>query len=58
MGASFFVGAPLGGGFLLGIQKDIGRRAQRMDMSVHWELGERVETGLCRRGLSLYGSSI
>jgi len=26
------------GGSLLGIQKDIGRRAQRMDMSVHQEL--------------------
>jgi hypothetical protein len=36
-GATFLVGAPLGGS-LLGIQKDIGRRAQRMDMSIHWEL--------------------
>jgi hypothetical protein len=34
---SFLVGAPLGGS-LLGIQKDIGRRAQRMDMSIHREL--------------------
>jgi hypothetical protein len=36
-GASFLVGALLGGS-LLGIQKDIERRAQRMDMSVHREL--------------------
>jgi hypothetical protein len=57
MGASLFVGAPLAGS-LLGIQKDIGRRDQRMDMSVHWELGEIVETGLCRQGISLYASSV
>jgi len=37
MGASSLVGAPLWGS-LLGIQKDIGRRAQRMDMFVHREL--------------------
>jgi hypothetical protein len=36
-GPSFFVRALFGGSFL-GIQKDIGRRAQRMDMSVHREL--------------------
>jgi hypothetical protein len=36
-GASFFVRA-LFGGSLLGIQKDIGRRAQTMDMFIHREL--------------------
>jgi hypothetical protein len=36
-GTSFLVEAPLGSS-LLGIQKDIGRRVQRMDMSVHREL--------------------
>jgi hypothetical protein len=36
-GASLFVEA-LFGGSLPGIQKDIGRRALRMDMSVHREL--------------------
>jgi hypothetical protein len=36
-GASFLVGALLGGS-LLGIQKDIERKGQRMDMSVHQEL--------------------
>jgi hypothetical protein len=36
-GASFLVGALLGGS-LLGIQKDIGERAQRMDMYVHREI--------------------
>jgi hypothetical protein len=36
-GASFYIGALLGGS-ILGIQKDTGRRAQGMDMSIHWEL--------------------
>jgi len=36
-GSSFLVGAPFGSS-LLGIQKEIGRKAQRMDMSVHREL--------------------
>jgi len=36
-GASFFVGALLGGSLLV-IQKDRGRRAERMDMSVPREL--------------------
>jgi hypothetical protein len=46
------------GGSLLGIQKDIGERAQRMDMYVHREIWKIVKTGLCRRGISLYGSSV
>ena len=36
-GSIFPCGSSVGGS-LLGIQKDIGRRAQRMDMSVHREL--------------------
>jgi len=36
-GASFFAGALLGGS-CLGIRKDMGRRAQGTDMSVHGEL--------------------
>jgi hypothetical protein len=36
-GASFFGGA-LSGGSFLGIQKNIGKRAQRMAMSIHRKL--------------------